>query len=84
MTSARDSTPNNIATSANAYPNFLAMQDFETYDANFRLTLRPWQNVTAVSRYEFQLSTIHTEPDPASSPDVESSRMTSHIIAQDM
>ena len=61
------------------------MQDFETYDANFRLTLRPWQNVTAISRYEFQLSTIHTAPDPAVGlSEVESSRMTSHIIAQDV
>jgi hypothetical protein len=61
------------------------MQDFATYDANFRLTLRPWPNVTAISRYEFQLSTIHTEPDPAAGlSEVESSRMTSHIIAQDV
>jgi hypothetical protein len=77
-----DSTVNN---SANGYPDFLAMQDFETYDANFRLTLRPWQNVTAISRYEFQTSTIHTAPDPSAGlPEEESSRMTSHIIAQDV
>jgi len=79
-----DSTPN-TSTSFDRYPAYLAMQDFEIYDANFRLTLRPWRNVTAISRYEFQLSTIHTEPDPAAGlPDVESSRMTSHIIAQDV
>ncbi len=48
-----DSTTNSPG-SANEYPNFLAMQDFETYDANVRLTLRPWQNVTAISRYEYQ------------------------------
>ncbi len=79
-----DSTTNSPG-SPNEYPNFLAMQDFETYDANCRLTLRPWQNVTAISRYEFQLSTIHTEPDPASGlSEVEASRMTSHIIAQDV
>ena len=67
------------------YPGYLAMQDFGTYDANFRLTLRPWRNVTAVSRYEYQLSTIRTEPDAvAGLSEVESSRMTSHIIAQDV
>jgi hypothetical protein len=67
------------------YPGFLALQDFQTYDANFRLTLRPWQNVTAISRYEYQLSTIHTEPDAQYDlPNVESSTMTSHIIAQDV
>ena len=32
---------------------------------NIRLTLRPWNNVTAVSRYEYQLSTIDTAPDPS-------------------
>ena len=42
------------------------MQDFETYDANAGLTLRPWQSVTLVSRYEYQWSTIHTTPDPVS------------------
>jgi len=80
-----DSTTNNGIIGDDQYPAFLAMQDFETYDANFRLILRPWPNVTAVSRYEFQLSTIDTAPDPAAGlPDVESSRMTSHVIAQDV
>jgi len=77
-----DSTAN---TSPNAYPDFLEMQNFQTYDANFRLTLRPWKNVTAVSRYEYQISTIHTAPDASAGlPNVESSRMTSHIIAEDV
>ena len=77
-----DSTPND---SVNRYPAYLVMQNFETYDGNFRLTLRPWQNVTLVSLYEFQLSTVHTEPDPVSGlADVESSKMTSQIIAQNV
>jgi len=80
-----DSTTNNGIIGDDQYPNFLAMQDFATCDASFRLMLRPWPNVTAISRYEFQLSTIHTEPDPAAGlSGVESSRMTSHIIAQDV
>jgi len=79
-----DSTPNN-STSGNRYPAYLVMQDFETYDGNIRLMLRPWQNVTLVTRYEYQLSTIHTEPDPVSGlTDLESSTMTSQIIAQDV
>jgi hypothetical protein len=66
------------------YPAYLIMQDSETYDGNFRLTLRPWQKVTMVSRYEFQWSTIGTTPDPISGlPGVESSKMASHIIGQD-
>jgi hypothetical protein len=67
------------------YSDYLPMQNYETYDANVRLTLRPWQNVTAISRYEYQLSTIHTEPDAMLGlSQVESSRMTSHILAQDV
>ena len=67
------------------YQEYLILQDMETYDANVRLTLRPWKNVTAISRYEFQLSTIGTAPDPlVGISDTETSRMTSHVIAQDI
>ncbi len=77
-----DSTPNN---SANVYPGYLVLQDFDTYDGNFRLTLRPLPNVTLISRYEYQLSTIHTKPDPISGlGEVQSSDMTSHILAEDI
>ncbi|MGO8701548.1 MAG: hypothetical protein ACLQVY_28015 [Limisphaerales bacterium] len=77
-----DSTPNN---SASRYPGYLVMQDFQTYDGNFRLTIRPRQNVTLISRYEYQWSTIDTTPDPVSGlPDVESSTMNTHVIAQDV
>jgi hypothetical protein len=77
-----DSTANN---SAITYPGFLILQDFETYDGNARLTLRPWQSVTLVSRYEYQWSTIQTQPDPISGlSSVQSSTMTSHILAQDV
>lgn len=75
-----DSTANN---SANRYPAYLVMQNFETYDGNVRFTLRPFQKLTLVSRYEYQLSTIHTKPDSISGlSEVESSEMTSHIFAQ--
>jgi outer membrane receptor for ferrienterochelin and colicin len=48
-----------------------------------RLTFRPVNSVTLVSRYEYQLSTIHTKPDSASGlGDVEASEMTSHIFSQ--
>ena len=77
-----DSTPNN---SFNRYPAYLVVQNFETYDGNSRLTLRPVQNVTLVSRYEYQLSTVHTRPDALSGLDeAESSRMISHIVAEDV
>jgi hypothetical protein len=61
------------------------MQNFATYDGNVGLTLRPLANLTLMSRYEYQFSTIHTKPDPVSLLDeVESSTMTSHILAQDI
>jgi hypothetical protein len=76
--SSADSTPD-------AYPGYLEMQKFMTCDANARLTLRLLQNLSLISRYEYQWSTIHTAPDPlAGLPDVESSTMRSHIIAQDI
>lgn len=77
-----DNTRNN---SFDRYPAYLVMQAFDTYDGNLRLTLRPLANVTLVSRYEFQFSTIRTQPDSISGlGSVESSEMTSHIIAQDI
>lgn len=77
-----DSTENS---SVNRYPAYLVMQDFETYDGKIRLTLRPWQKVTLVSRYEYQVSTIQTKPDSSSGLGAtESSEMNSHIIAQDI
>jgi hypothetical protein len=77
-----DSTPNILAT-GNVYPAFLVMQNFETHDANTRLTLRPTQNVTLISRFEYQYSTIDTAPDPVSDlGQVQSSQMTSYIFGQ--
>jgi hypothetical protein len=79
-----DSTPNDPA-SVNRYPAYLVTQDLESYGGKTRLTLRPWRNVTLVSRYEYQLSTIHTKPDGISElGEVESSEMRSHIFAQDV
>jgi hypothetical protein len=77
-----DSTPNDGPT---RYPGYLEMQKFATYDGNVRLTLRLRPDVSLSSRYEYQWSTINTAPDPqAGLPDVESSTMLSHILAQDV
>jgi hypothetical protein len=78
----QDSTPNDPS-SGNRYPAYLVMQNFQTYDGNVRVTLRPVQNVTLVSRYEYQYSTIDTAPDSVSGlGQTQSSQMTTHIIAQ--
>lgn len=79
-----DSTANG-SDSPDRYPAYLVMQNFATWDGTLRLTLRPWQKVSLLSRYEFQFSTIQTEPAATSGlPGVESSTMTSHIIGQDI
>jgi hypothetical protein len=79
-----DNTPNDLST-GNAYPGFILYQGFETLDGNIRLTLRPLNRVTLVSRYEYQYSTINTRPDPASGlNEVDSSKMNSHIIGQNV
>ena len=79
-----DRTPNDPA-SVNRYPAYLVMQNFETYDGNTRLTLRPWQKVTLVTRYEYQLSTIYTAPDSVSElSEEQSGKMTSQIISQNV
>ena len=78
-----DSTANDALT-PNRYPAYLVKQGLESYGGKTRVTLRPWQNVTLVSRYEYQLSTIRTKPDEISGlGEVESSEMRSHIFAQD-
>ncbi len=79
-----DSTPND-ALSPNRYPAYLVRQGIESYGGKTRLMLRPWQNVTLVSRYEYQSSIIRTKPDEISGlGEVQSSEMGSHIFAQDV
>lgn len=62
------------------YPGFLHDQDFETDDANIRVTLRPLNNLTLVSRYDIQLSTIDTSA--GNLGELQSGRMRSHIASQ--
>ena len=67
----------------NAYPAFLRAHDFTTDDANFRITWRPWRNLTLISRYDFQFSTIDTQGERTNVLDqVESGKITSHIFSQ--
>lgn len=77
-----DNTPND---STERYPAYLLIQNFETDDANMRVTVRPLNNVTLVSRYDFQLSSINTTPDSISGlGDVQSSEVESHILGQNI
>jgi hypothetical protein len=79
-----DTTPNTPGTFFQ-YPAFLANQDFTTDDANVRLTLRPCKNVTLVSRYDLQYSTVDTLPDATTLlGSVESARILTHVFAQNI
>ena len=81
-----DSTPNNAGLYNNLYPGFLAMQRFQTYDGNLRVTWHPFSTVTLTPRYEFQYSTVDTAPDNSSGlfPEVQAATMTTHIVGTDV
>jgi hypothetical protein len=80
----QDTTPNRAG---NAYPAFILAHDFDTDDVNFRVTLRPRNNLTLVTRYDFQLSTIDLLGDRTNLlgmpiEKVQSGEVTTHIISQ--
>lgn len=74
-----DSTTN-APPSADRYPAYIVDQDFETDDVNFRVTLRPLKNLTLISRYDFQYSTVDSRMDYLSR--IESAEIKSHIFGQ--
>lgn len=76
-----DSTPNGPA-SGNRYPAYFIGQNFTTDDANLRATIRPLNNLTLVSRYDFQYSTIDTTPDQRSG--IQSGKMFTHVFSQSL
>ena len=74
-----DSTPND-PDSGDRYPAYLTAQDFETDDVNVRMTWRPLNNLTFISRYDFQLSTVDTKADFLDR--IQSGKMTTHIFSE--
>jgi hypothetical protein len=74
----------NYTNPTNNAANDFAMQNFQTYDGNVRATVHPVQNVTFVGRYEYQYSTVNTQPDPASGlSEVQTAAIPSQIIGGD-
>lgn len=67
-----------------AYPGFIQEQKFDVDDVNFRVTLRPLNSLTLVTRYDFQLSTIDTAGNSGGLGvvDIQSGETTTHIISQ--
>lgn len=64
----------------NRYPAFIADQNFDTHDVNFRVTVRPFSQLTLVTRYDYQISTIDNRMDLLE--EVEGSESTAHIIGE--
>lgn len=62
------------------YPGYLGHQEFDVDDANFRVTWRLLPTLSLVSRYDFQLSTVHTRPDELT--EIESGNTKRHIFAE--
>ena len=85
ITTFQWTAPITVSSSPDRYPDYLVMQSFQTYDGNVRLTYRPINNVSLVSRYEYQHSIINTTPDSISGlGESQSSTMNSQIIAQNV
>jgi hypothetical protein len=74
-----DSTTNRPP-SPDRYPAFLRQQDFETHDVNFRVTWRALANLTFITRYDFQISTIDTRPDFLK--EIQTAESTAQIISE--
>ncbi|MCF7669648.1 MAG: hypothetical protein K9N48_07725 [Verrucomicrobia bacterium] len=72
-----DSTGN---AGADRYPAYIDVLGFDTDDANIRFTYRILRNLTSVSRYDFQISTV--DQTSAGLSQVQSSEITTHIIGQ--
>jgi hypothetical protein len=75
-------TDSTTGVGGDAYPAFIRNQDFTTDDVNFRVTWRPLNNLTAVTRYDLQWSTIDTTGEGLGAQ--ESSEMVSHILSESL
>jgi len=62
------------------YPAFFEAQEFNIDDVNFRVTWRVLPNLTFVSRYDFQLSTVTTKPYEVA--EMESGNTKRHIFGE--
>ena len=65
---------------AGLYPAYIQAQDFTTDDLNVRLTWRPLDRLTLVSRYDLQFNTFETQA--AGLPGGQTARGTAHILGE--
>ncbi len=76
-----DSTNNNVG-SGDRYPAFIKRQKFSTDDFTVRLTLRPMRGVTAVTRFDYQDTTVRSSEVGLAS--VNSAEIKSTILSQSL
>ncbi len=77
--------PANSTANGLTYPGYFSVQGLQTFDGNCRATLHLLGSLSLISRYEYQYSVIDTTPDGASGiNELETSRMYSHIIGQNI
>ncbi len=68
------------SSSAAQYPSFIGVQNFIVDDLNFRVNWRICNQLTAVSRYDFEVSTVDTQP--FNMPKIQSGDETRHMISE--
>jgi hypothetical protein len=69
--------------SGNTYTNYFTVQGYQTYDGNCRATIHLLPNLSLITLYEYQLSTIATTPSGGYS-ERETSWMQSQVIGQNI
>jgi hypothetical protein len=66
--------------SGDRYPGYITHQDFETNDANVRVTWTPMGSVRTVSRYDYQETKIRTQVQGLAF--IDSGKVKSHIFSE--
>lgn len=87
--SYENNTPINSGAGAfplSQYPGFMQQENFITDDANFRVTWRPSSQLTLVSRYDFQYSTVDfrggTSPTGVPLQQIQAANTTIHMFGE--
>ena len=75
-------TTSDAPTSSDRYPAFLGNQDFETNDANVRFSWRILPTLRSVTRYDYMITKIKTQPTALAF--IETGKNTQNILSQSL
>lgn len=78
---------NNLNSSLVQYPGYLRKQNLTTDDLNFRATWQALSDVSLITRYDFQYSTVDTWAIPnggTQAGGIESAKLMNHILSEDV